>query len=141
MVFCDSALLSHLTTFEFHGGEPGHALHNGRYQILRGSWHCEQRQRSCRTQQPECDPMLFPVVVTILFRREGQTCQDLVPPPLLALVDRLQEVSEDPLGDLPALLPGLFIREAEMDAVVDADIDRILGQLREAMIRTRLWVR
>jgi hypothetical protein len=31
MVFCDSALLSHHTTFEFHGGAPGHALHSGRY--------------------------------------------------------------------------------------------------------------
>ena len=34
MVFCDSALLSHHTTFEFHGGAPGHALHSVRYQIL-----------------------------------------------------------------------------------------------------------
>ena len=79
--------------------------------------------------------MLFPVVVTIIFRREGRTCQDPVRSPFLALVDRLQEVSEDPLGHLPALLPGLFIRGAEMDAVVDADLDRILGQRREAMIR------
>jgi hypothetical protein len=36
MVFCDSALLSHHTTFEFHGGAPGHALHSGRYQICGG---------------------------------------------------------------------------------------------------------
>jgi hypothetical protein len=34
MVFCDSALLSQLTTFEFHGGEPGHALHKWGYQKL-----------------------------------------------------------------------------------------------------------
>ena len=34
MVFCDSALLSQLTTFEFHGGEPGKALHKYPYQIL-----------------------------------------------------------------------------------------------------------
>ena len=32
MVFCDSALLSHHTTFEFHGGAPGHALHKRGYQ-------------------------------------------------------------------------------------------------------------
>jgi hypothetical protein len=32
MVFCDSALFSHHTTFEFHGGAPGHALHIRPYQ-------------------------------------------------------------------------------------------------------------
>ena len=61
-------------------------------------------------------------------------------PTLLSLVDGLQEVSEDPLGHVPALLPGLFIREAEMDALVDADIDRIPGQIREAVIRARVRV-
>jgi hypothetical protein len=30
--FCDSALLSQLTTFEFYGGAPGHALHMKPYQ-------------------------------------------------------------------------------------------------------------
>ena len=35
MVFCDGALLSHHTTFEFHGGAQGHALHSGRYPKLR----------------------------------------------------------------------------------------------------------
>jgi hypothetical protein len=34
--FCDSALLSQLTTFEFHGGAPGHALHIPPYQKLVG---------------------------------------------------------------------------------------------------------
>jgi hypothetical protein len=38
MVFCDSALLSHHTTFEFHGGAPGHAHHSVRYQILRTAY-------------------------------------------------------------------------------------------------------
>jgi hypothetical protein len=52
----------------------------------------------------------------------------------------LQEVSEDPLGHVPVLLPALFIREAEVNAMVDADLDRILGQLREAVIRARVWV-
>jgi hypothetical protein len=37
MVFCDSALLSQHTTFEFHGGGPGHALHSAPYQILKAS--------------------------------------------------------------------------------------------------------
>ena len=32
MVFCDSALLSHHTTFAFHGGAPSHALHSVSYQ-------------------------------------------------------------------------------------------------------------
>ena len=49
-------------------------------------------------------------------------------------------MSEDPLGHVPALLPGFFIREAEMDALVDADIDRIPGQIREAVIRVRVRV-
>lgn len=46
---------------------------------------------------------------------------------LLSLVDRLQEVFECPLSHAPALRPRPFIREAEMDALVDADIDRIPG--------------
>ena len=57
---------------------------------------------------------------------------------LLSLIGGLQEVSEDPLGHVPALLPPLFIREAEMDALVDADIDRIPGHIREAVIRARV---
>jgi hypothetical protein len=48
---------------------------------------------------------------------------------LLSLVDGLQEASEDPLGHVPALRPGLFIREAEMDALVDADIDYVPRQI------------
>jgi hypothetical protein len=28
------------------------------------------------TQQPECDPTLFPVVLTIIFKREGRTRED-----------------------------------------------------------------
>ena len=72
----------------------------------------------CRTQQPEYDPTLFPVVLTLVFKCEGWTCQDPVRPPPLSLVGELQEVSEDPLGHVPTLLPGLFIREAEMAAMV-----------------------
>jgi hypothetical protein len=80
-----------------------------------------------RTQQPECDPTLFPVVLTLVFKCEGWTCQDPVRPSLLSLVGGLQKVVEDPLGHGPALCPALFIREAEMDTVVDADLDRIRG--------------
>jgi hypothetical protein len=40
----------------------------------------------CRTQQPECNPTLFPVVLTIVFTRAGRTCQDPVRPTLLSLV-------------------------------------------------------
>jgi hypothetical protein len=36
-VFCDSALLSQHTTFEFDGGAPGHALHSARYPKLSNS--------------------------------------------------------------------------------------------------------
>jgi hypothetical protein len=31
-IFCASTLLSPHTTFEFHEGEPGHALHSAAYQ-------------------------------------------------------------------------------------------------------------
>ena len=48
-------------------------------------------------------------------------------------------MSEDPLGHLPALFQARFVREAEMDAVVDAGIDRIRGQIREAVICARAW--
>src|SRR4029453_4496966 len=34
MVFCYSALLAQHTTFAFHGGAPGHALHKRGYQKL-----------------------------------------------------------------------------------------------------------
>src|SRR5215216_2503779 len=50
----------------------------------------------------------------------------------------LQEVSKGPLGHLPALLLGSIFREAEMDALVDADINRVRGQVREALIRERV---
>ena len=48
-------------------------------------------------------------------------------------------MSEDPLGHVPALLPGLFIREAEMDAVVDADIDRISQDKSEKRSYVRVF--
>src|SRR5215211_7716356 len=61
------------------------------------------------------------------------------------LVDRLQDVPEDPLGYLSALLPAHFVRAAEMDSLVDPHIDRIQGQIREATIRAGfrrgIWIR
>src|SRR6188768_574011 len=54
------------------------------------------------------------------------------------LTERPQVVGEGPVGDRPALLPCLFIRKAEMDALVDADIDRIFGQIRKAIKGARL---
>ena len=45
-----------------------------------------------------------------------------------------RDVSEDPLGHLFALLPSGFVRETEMDAVVDADIDHISCHVRETAI-------
>lgn len=48
---------------------------------------------------------------------------------------------ESPPGHAPALLPRLFIREAEVNALVDTDIDRIPGQIREMVIRERVRAR
>jgi len=39
MLFFDNVLLAHHTTFEFHGGALGHALHIPPYQILKASAH------------------------------------------------------------------------------------------------------
>jgi hypothetical protein len=46
-IFCDSALLAQHTTFAFHGGAPGQALHSARYPKLkkRFSAYCEERRR------------------------------------------------------------------------------------------------
>jgi hypothetical protein len=61
------------------------------------------------------------------------------------LVDRLQDVPEDPIGHLPALRAAHFVRAAEMDSLVDPHIDRIQGQIREAVIRAGfrrgIWIR
>lgn len=47
---------------------------------------------------------------------------------------------ESPLGDGPALLSRIFIREAEVDALVDTHIDGIPGQIREPVICERVGV-
>ena len=51
---------------------------------------------------------------------------------ITAIVDRPQEVLESPLGYVPALPPRRCVREAEVDALVDADVDCILGCVRES---------
>ena len=47
----------------------------------------------------------------------------------MSLLNGPQEVCEGPLCHVPALHPGLFIREAEMDSLIDADIYRIPRQI------------
>src|SRR5215475_12975770 len=56
---------------------------------------------------------------------------------MIVIVDRPQEAREGPLGHLPALPPSRCVREPEVDALVDADVDQILGCVREAPIRAR----
>ena len=67
-------------------------------------------------------------VVTVTTLLGADQCY-LLSSTLLSLVDGLQEASEGPLGHVPTLHPCRFIREAEMDALVDADIDYIPGQI------------
>src|SRR2546430_2197431 len=54
---------------------------------------------------------------------------------IIVIVDRPQEVLEGPLGHLPALPPRHCVREAEVDALVDAGTDHLVGRIREAAIR------
>ena len=50
-------------------------------------------------------------------------------------VDRAQVMREDPLGHVAALLAGLHVGKAEVDAFPDADVDYVTGRIREAVIR------
>ena len=43
---------------------------------------------------------------------------------------------EHPLGHTPALRPGCFVCEAEVNAQQDAGVDHFLGRVREAVIRS-----
>jgi hypothetical protein len=45
----------------------------------------------------------------------------------LLFAQRPQEVAKDPLRYVPTLPPRLFIREAEMNAMINAHIDCIFG--------------
>jgi hypothetical protein len=57
---------------------------------------------------------------------------------MIVIMDRPQEVREGPLGHLQALPPPSCVREPEVDALVDADVDHILGRVREAPIRAHI---
>src|SRR5882724_7169050 len=57
---------------------------------------------------------------------------------IMVIVNRPQEVLEGPLGHESALPPRCKVRETEVDALVDADVHDIPGQVREATIRARL---
>ncbi len=46
---------------------------------------------------------------------------------VIVVVDRAQEMGEDPLGHVASLLPRLHVRKAEVDALVNAGVDHILG--------------
>ena len=46
---------------------------------------------------------------------------------ITVIIDRPLEVLESPLGYVPALPPRRFVRELEVDALVDANVDYILG--------------
>jgi hypothetical protein len=53
---------------------------------------------------------------------------------ITVIVDRPQEVLESLLGYVPALPPRRCVGEAEVDALVDANVDCILGCVRKAPI-------
>src|SRR5882724_3122001 len=57
---------------------------------------------------------------------------------VIVVVDRAQEMGEDPLGHVAPLFPRLHVRKAEMDALVDAGIDHVRGRIREAVVRASL---
>jgi len=63
---------------------------------------------------------------------------------MFVISDRPQEVREGPLGYASALLPRLLVREAEVDALIDADVDHVSSRIRESGIGARLlngrWV-
>jgi len=56
-------------------------------------------------------------------------------PIIVVIVERPQEVLEDPAGHLFALLPRRLVREAEVDALVDTGVDprfiTFLAKLRQ----------
>ena len=59
---------------------------------------------------------------------------------VVVTVERPQEVLEGPVRHVPALPTRHCVREAEVDAVVDANVDHIAGHVREVMICARLRV-
>src|SRR5947199_4541308 len=57
---------------------------------------------------------------------------------MVFLSSRGRNVCEDPVRHLGTLLPSRFVPEAEMHAVVDANIDHVGRHVREATIGARL---
>ena len=57
---------------------------------------------------------------------------------LIAIIDRLQEVLEGPVGDVLTLLTRRGVRETEVDAQVDAGVDHVLSRVRESAVGARL---
>ena len=56
---------------------------------------------------------------------------------MIVIIDRQQEVILDPFGHLLALLPCRGVREAEVDAQVDAGVDHCLSGRRKAVVGPR----
>ena len=71
--------------------------------------------------------MIIPVVVIIV----GDALLVMI---VTAIVYRPQEVIEGLRRDASPLPPRRCVREAEMNPHVDASVDHVVGQIREAMI-------
>ena len=56
---------------------------------------------------------------------------------MIVVVDRAQEVGEDPLGHVAALLPRLHVRKADVDPLPDPDVDYVTGRIRETLVLYR----
>jgi hypothetical protein len=72
---------------------------------------------------------------------EGKGCSlrlFLVAIIVIVVVDRAQEVAEDPLRHVPTLFPRLHVGRTEVDTFPDARIHRVMGQIREPVIVERL---
>ena len=74
--------------------------------------------------------MIIPVVVIIVVA--------LVVMIVTAIANRPQEVIEGLRRDASPLPPRRRVREAEMNPQVDASVDHVVGQIREAMVRSHI---
>ena len=73
--------------------------------------------------------MIIPVVVIIVVAA-------LLVMIVTAIANRPQEVIEGLRRDASPLPPRRRVREAEMNPHVDASVDHVVGQIREAMVRS-----